>query len=117
MFKVRQDFIAAEKVQMEDDISASVVVPADMLPNLSPKSSDPSRQAGRQLRVAACSSAPMTRSIAASTTRPKQDMAQRDNFLANFEPLKGDTLTEIVDDVVGFGQYTEPMRNILQERP
>ena len=42
------------------------------------------------------------------------DMAQRDNFLANFEPLKGEALTEIVDDVVGFDQYTEPMRKLLQ---
>ena len=27
-FKLRQDFAAAQKIQMEDDISASVVVPA-----------------------------------------------------------------------------------------
>ena len=31
MFKLRQDFIAADKVQMEDDITASAVVPASML--------------------------------------------------------------------------------------
>jgi hypothetical protein len=36
VFKVRQDFIAAEKVQMEDDISASVVVPTEALCNCSP---------------------------------------------------------------------------------
>jgi hypothetical protein len=31
-FKMRQDFIAADKVQMEDDITASVVVPLDQIP-------------------------------------------------------------------------------------
>jgi len=41
VFKLRQDFIAAEKVQMEDDISASVVVPAERLPNRSPDNSEP----------------------------------------------------------------------------
>ncbi len=30
-YKLRQDFVAADKVQMEDDISASVVVPATRL--------------------------------------------------------------------------------------
>ncbi|HDK38570.1 MAG TPA: hypothetical protein ENG92_06105, partial [Thiolapillus brandeum] len=36
VFKVRQDFIAAEKVQMEDDISASVVVPARCIADCRP---------------------------------------------------------------------------------
>src|ERR1700704_5240551 len=31
VYKLRQDFIAADKVQMEDDISASAVVPAKLL--------------------------------------------------------------------------------------
>ena len=33
-YKMRQDFIAADKVQMEDDITASVVVPQDQIPGL-----------------------------------------------------------------------------------
>jgi hypothetical protein len=40
-------------------------------------------------------------------------MARGDNFLANFEPLSGPILAEIVEDEVGFGQYTPPMRDIL----
>ena len=33
-FKMRQDFISADKVQMEDDITASVVVPRDDVPGI-----------------------------------------------------------------------------------
>ena len=33
-YKLRQDFVAADKVQMEDDITASVVVPAQNLDGL-----------------------------------------------------------------------------------
>ena len=33
-FKLRQDFISASKVQMEDDISASIVVPRSQIPGL-----------------------------------------------------------------------------------
>jgi len=113
VYKLRQDFIAADKVQMEDDISASVVVPADILPNLSPKSSDPSVKLVRncEYRLFQRPDDAVHRGFDKQTER---DMARRDNFLANFEPLEGDMLTEIIDDVVGFDQYTEPMRQMLR---
>ncbi|HUX91350.1 MAG TPA: hypothetical protein VMV48_11750 [Gallionellaceae bacterium] len=114
VFKMRQDFIPAEKVQMEDDISASVVVPLELLPNSSPKSSNPSVKLVRncEYRLFQRPDDAIHRGFDQQT---EKDMAQRDNFLANFEPLKNEKLSEIVDDVVGYGQYTEPMRNILQE--
>lgn len=40
-FKLRQDFIAADKLQMEDDISASTVVPTHKLKHLSPDHHEP----------------------------------------------------------------------------
>ncbi|MFN3398490.1 MAG: hypothetical protein ACK4ZS_08160, partial [Sulfurimicrobium sp.] len=114
VFKMRQDFIPAEKVQMEDDITASVVVPAAALPNTSPKSTDPCVKLVRncEYRLFQRPDDAIHRGFDRQTER---DMAQRDNFLANYEPLRGETLTEIVDDVVGFGQYTEPMRKLLRE--
>ncbi|MDP2783076.1 MAG: hypothetical protein Q8O38_00590 [Sulfurimicrobium sp.] len=114
VFKMRQDFIPAEKVQMEDDISASVVVPAEVLPNTSPKSADPSVKLVRncEYRLFQRPDDAIHRGFDKQT---EKDMAQRDNFFANYEPLRGEALSEIIDDVVGFGQYTEPMRKILQE--
>lgn len=114
VFKMRQDFIPAEKVQMEDDISASVVVPIGMLPNISPKSTGPSVKLVRncEYRLFQRPDDAIHRGFDRQT---ETDMAHRDNFLANFEPLSGDSLTEIIEDVAGFDQYTEPMRNILQE--
>ena len=112
VFKLRQDFIAADKVQMEDDISASVVVPAGMLPNLSPKSADPSVKLVRN-----CESRLFQRPDDAVhrgfDKQTEADMARRDNFMANYEPLAGEALRDIVEDVVGFGLYTEPMRAML----
>ncbi len=114
VFKMRQDFIAAEKVQMEDDISASVVVPASCLPNTSPKSSDPSVKLVRncEYRLFQRPDDAIHRGLDRQT---EQDMARHDNFLANFEPLNDEALAEIIEDVVGFDQYSEPMRRILQE--
>ncbi|MDD5391720.1 MAG: hypothetical protein PHE17_01740 [Thiothrix sp.] len=112
-YKVRQDFIATEKVQMEDDISASVVVSGDVLPNRSPKSSNSSVKLVKncEYRLFQRPDEAIHRGFDKQT---EHDMAQPDNFIANFEPLKGDSLTEIVEDVVEFQQYTDPMRNLLQ---
>jgi hypothetical protein len=114
VFKLRQDFIAADKVQMEDDISASVVVPVDALPNTSPKSTDPSVKL-----VVNCEQRLFQRPDDAIhrgfDKQAEADMARRDNFVANFEPLSGEDLADIVEDVVGINQYTEPMRQLLRE--
>ncbi|TCJ15182.1 hypothetical protein EZJ19_07685 [Parasulfuritortus cantonensis] len=114
VFKMRQDFIAAEKVQMEDDISASVVVPTDCLGNRSPLSHEPSVKL-----VKNCERRLFQRPDDAIhrgyDKQAEADMARRDNFLANFEPLAGVVLDEIVEDEVGFGRYTRPMRDILKE--
>jgi len=114
VFKMRQDFIAAEKVQMEDDISASVVVPASCLTNCSPKSSEPSVKL-----VKNCESRLFQRPDDAIhrgyDNQAEADLARRDNFISNFEPLTNGVLTDIVEDVVGFAQYTQPMRDLLQE--
>ena len=53
LFKLRQDFIAADKVQMEDDITASAVVPASMLTHLPKSAHQPQREDRGQLRISA----------------------------------------------------------------
>jgi hypothetical protein len=112
-YKVRQDFVAAEKVQMEDDISASVVVSRDVLPNISPLSHNPSVKLVKncEYRLFQRPDDAIHRGFDKQT---EFDMAQPDNFMANFEPLKGEALAEIVEDVVDFQMFTPPMRNLLQ---
>ena len=112
-YKVRQDFIATEKVQMEDDISASVVVSKEVLPNLSPKSDTPSVKLVKncEYRLFQRPDEAIHRGFDKQT---EFDMAQPGNFIANFEPLAGEKLEEIVEDVVEFQQYTAPMRELLQ---
>ena len=113
-YKVRQDFIATEKVQMEDDISASVVVSAKHLPNTSPKSSNPSVKLVKncEYRLFQRPDEAIHRGF---DTQTEFDMAQPDNFIANYEPLIGESLEAIVEDVVEFQKYTEPMRKLLLE--
>lgn len=112
-YKVRQDFIATEKVQMEDDITASVVVSADKLPNVSPKSTNPSVKLTKncEYRLFQRPDEAIHRGF---DTQTELDMAQPGNFIANYEPLIGDSLEAITEDVVEFQKYTDPMRHFLQ---
>ena len=45
----------------------------------------------------------------------EQDMAANGNFIANYEPLKGDSLAAVVEDVMTHCNFTPPMHNLLQE--
>ena len=115
VFKVRQDFIAAEKIQVEDDITASVVVPAKQLGACHP------RLGGEDHSVKLVHNCeyrlfqrPDDAIIPGYDKQAEADMARPGNFLANYEPLKGDKLAEVVEDVMTFCSFTEPMRKLLQ---
>jgi len=41
------------------------------------------------------------------------DMSKPGNFISNFEPLDRDQVGEIVEEVIGFEQFTEPMQERL----
>jgi hypothetical protein len=113
-FKVRQDFIAAEKVQMEDDISASVVAPAHLLCDCFT-----GRPSDRSLKlVKNCEyrlfQRPDDAVIPGYDKQAELDMASADNFIANYEPLDQTKLAAVTEDVLNFCAFTEPMRNLLQ---
>ena len=112
-YKVRQDFIATEKVQMEDDITASVVVNSESLANVSPLSDNPSVKltTNCEYRLFQRPDDAVNRGYDKQT---EIDMSQPGNFIANYEPLIADKLTNEVEDIVEFQKYTDPMRNLLQ---
>ncbi len=112
-YKVRQDYIATEKVQMEDDITASVVVSSDVLANQSPLSDNPSVKltTNCEFRLFQRPDEAIHRGFDKQT---EIDMSQLGNFIANYEPLIGEKLTNEVEDIVEFQKYTEPMKSLLQ---
>lgn len=110
-FKLRQDFIAAQKVQMEDDITASVVVPAKQLGHLG------DHQAESVKLVKNCEYRLFQRPDDAIhrgyDKQTEADMAADGLFCSNFQPLGRPELKAIVDDAIGLDQYTAPMRERL----
>ncbi|MCO8124830.1 hypothetical protein NHH03_24040 [Stieleria sp. TO1_6] len=114
-FKLRQDFIAAAKVQREDDISASTVAPANVINDVG-KAVEP---AGSYKFVENCEYRLFQRpDDAVHRGLDKQtewDLSQPGNFISNFQPLSTDEVREIVQDAIEFDKFTGPMEHLLKD--
>ena len=112
-YKLRQDFVAADKVQMEDDISASTVVSRDVLKRL-PKEYDghPSLKL-----VANCESRLFQRPDEAIhpgfDKQTEVDMSSPGLFCSNFQPLPTSDVKQLVEDVAMHDAFTVPMQEHL----
>jgi len=110
-YKLRQDFVAADKVQMEDDITASVVVPARRLVGL------PGEYDGHpSLKLAQnCEFRLFQRPDDAIhpglDRQTEEDMAGPGLFCSNFQPLAREDAQRIVEDVAVHDSFTPPMRD------
>jgi len=112
IYKLRPDFNPADKVQVEDDISASVTLPASSLEYL-----DTEYQNASVKLVANCEQLLFQRPDDAIyrgfDKDAERDIAQSGTFLSNFEPLTGEQARGLVEHVVEFDKYTEPMKRLL----
>lgn len=110
-YKLRQDFVAADKVQMEDDITASVVVPARRLVGL------PGEYDGHpSLKLAQnCEFRLFQRPDDAIhpglDRQTEEDMAGPGLFCSNFQPLTREDAQRTVEDVAVHDAFTPPMRD------
>jgi hypothetical protein len=112
IYKLRPDFNPADKVQVEDDITASVVLPKSSLRYLDPEYRNESVKL-------------LTNCEARLFQRPddaihrgfdkdaEADIASPGTFISNFEPLDAEKARALVDQVVEFDQYTEPMKRLI----
>ena len=111
-YKVRQDFAAADKIQTEDDISASIVVPEHRLFHLRRDSLGGSRKfsVNCEQRLFQRPDEAVHRGIDKQT---ELDMSQTDNFISNFQPLTGKQAQQMVAKVTEFDQFTAPMQELI----
>ncbi|MDA3959464.1 MAG: hypothetical protein PF961_01645 [Planctomycetota bacterium] len=112
-YKLRQDFVPADKVQMEDDISASITMPAELVPDARPV------PGARSVKIVQnCEfrlfQRPDDAIVRGYDEQAEADLAGRSNFISNFEPLTGRDARELVDDVVSFSQYSAPMQRLIR---
>ncbi len=114
VFKLRQDFIPAEKVQMEDDITSSISVPTKWLDYLHKPFQWPVVKITHncEYRLFQRPDDAVHRGMDPQT---ESDLSNPGNFISNFEPLNKEQVKLIVRDVIGFDQYTQPMKDLLKK--
>jgi phosphoenolpyruvate carboxykinase (diphosphate) len=113
VFKLRPDFHPADKVAVEDDITASVVLPREALSDLDPEYPNPSVKL-----VVNCERRLFQRPDDAIRRgfdhQAEADMAGSDNFFSNYEPFDAEQARALVEHVAEFDRYTEPMKQRLE---
>ncbi|MSU35365.1 MAG: hypothetical protein EXS36_09655 [Pedosphaera sp.] len=113
VFGLQKDFHPSVKLQMEDDITASIVVPASSVAGLNPNDPHPSVKftANAEARLFQRPDDAIHRG---NDRQAERDLAEPDNFLSNFEPLSRAQARQLVEDAIGFTAYTEPMQQLLR---
>ncbi|MCU1338438.1 MAG: hypothetical protein JWO19_4019 [Bryobacterales bacterium] len=119
IYKLRPDFYPADKVQFEDDITASVVLPRESLNDLDPEYANPSVKL-----VANCElllfQRPDDAILRGSDVQAEADIAGSGSFLSgvflsNYEPISTERALGMMEHVVEFDRYTDPMKRLLED--
>lgn len=113
-YKVRQDFAAAAKVQTEDDISASVVAPGQLLGQGFGIDSDRSFKFVQncEYRLFQRPDDAVHRGL---DKQAEADLAEESNFLSNFEPLTLDVVKGLTERAIDLDAFTPPMQRLLRD--
>jgi hypothetical protein len=114
VFGLRKDFHPAAKLQMEDDITASVVVPAEALKNLNPDYANPSVKFVKNCEYRLFQR-PDDAVHRGYDKQAEIDLSQPGNFLSNFEPFTAADAKKLVEDSIGFVKYSEPMQKFIRD--
>lgn len=113
IYKLRQDYVGADKVQMEDDITVSATVAASCLGYQHCEYDNPSFKL-----VLNCEQRLFQRPDDAIhrglDLQAEADLAEEDNFISNFEPLDAGSARELIEDAIGFYKYTDHMQQLIQ---
>ena len=113
-FGLRKDFHPAAKWQFEDDITASVIVSTEVLQGLNSEYSQPAVKFVQNCEYRLFQR-PDDAIIRGYDKMTEADFARSDNFLSNYEPLVPAQARELVEDAIGFDQWTPPMQNLVRE--
>ena len=113
-FGLRKDYFPAQKLQMEDDITASVIVPRDRVGTLSEQASTPSLKFAENVEFRLFQR-PDDAVVRGYDHAAEAEFARGNKFYSNYEPLRRADAVEMVEDAIGFHQFTEPMQRLVRD--
>ena len=112
IFKLRMDFKSAAKVQLEDDISVSITLPASQVENLPKKMTNESIKIIQNCEYRLFQR-PDDCVIRGFDKQAEADLSATNTFVSNFEPYKKDFAKELIEDSVNFDMYTQPVKDLI----
>lgn len=113
IFKLRMDFMPSDKIQMEDDVTASVLIPSEHLTHLNPEYKNRSYKFVKNCEYRFFQR-PDDAIIKGYDLQAERDLSSNNLFATNFEPLNKASVLEIKEDVMGYINYTEPVRTHIE---
>ncbi|MDD7724541.1 MAG: hypothetical protein PUJ24_02615, partial [Bacteroidales bacterium] len=114
LHKLRSDFVPSLKIQVEDDITASVTVPATNIRNLNPQFNNPSVKLVEncEFRLFQRPDEAINRGY---DKEAEADMCKPNSFLTNYEPLTKKDALALKDDAINFDLYTQPVKDLVND--
>ncbi len=114
VFKLRMDFYPSEKLQMEDDISASILLPASSLEYLNPEYKNSSYKFSVN-----CENRFFQRPDEAINKgydkQAEEDLSSKNLFVTNYQALQKEDVQKIREDVMGYISYTDVVKNHIDD--
>jgi phosphoenolpyruvate carboxykinase (diphosphate) len=114
LHKLRSDFIPSVKIQTEDDITASITLPASQLNDLNPKFTNKSVKL-----LTNCESylfqRPDEAIIRGYDKEAEEDIVRDNTFLTNYEPLTRQNAVELFENAIQFNKYTQPVKDLIKK--
>jgi len=112
-FTLRKDFIPSVKLQREDDISASTVLPSGVLPHLRNEEHRPSLKF-----VSNCEyrffQRPDDAVLRGYDKNAESDFCSQNLFASNYHPISKQEARDEVNDALEFGQYTANLQEVFR---
>lgn len=113
-FTLRSDFFPAEKIQVEDDITASTVAPRDRVPGLPAWVTQPSLKFVHNCELRLFQR-PDDAIVRGYDKRTERDFSRGGQFFSNYEPLTRDQARGVVDDALHFEEFTGLMQATFRD--
>jgi len=114
-FGLRKDFHPAAKLQVEDDITASVVVPTRLLKGLNPHYPQSAVKFVQNCE-ARLFQRPDDAIHRGYDRQTEGDFSQPGNFFSNYEPLTVTDVREVVEDSIGLDRYTPVLQDLIRQQ-
>ncbi|WP_339660443.1 hypothetical protein [uncultured Polaribacter sp.] len=111
--KLRSDFSPCEKIQTEDDITASITLPRTQLSNLNPEFTN------KSLKLLVNCEAHLFQRPDEAVVRgydkgAELDLVSDGRFLTNYELLNKEDAIALYEDTINFDKYTKPVKDFVE---